>query len=194
MPSSNDTYKKAGPVTGFTLRGNGGLLLQIVIPITVRIPEVFKSLPHDFVSTQAIWDTGATGSVIDERLAKRMGLPQIGMATVQTAKGSQDVPTFSVDVVLNNQVRFLGLVVSAGDLGEGAIQFLVGMDIVAAGDSVLMQEVIGGKPCTVFSFRYPSLRRPVDFVAEINRYNTDQQFKASNKILRKEYNEKRRRK
>ena len=117
MPSSNDTYKKAGPVTGFTLRGNGGLLLQIVIPITVRIPEVFKSLPHDFVSTQAIWDTGATGSVIDERLAKRMGLPQIGMATVQTAKGSQDVPTFSIDVVLNNQVRFLGLVVSSGDLG-----------------------------------------------------------------------------
>ena len=111
-------------------------------------------------------------------------------------KGIHDeklVPTYIVDIILNDKVAFEKWRVTSGDLGQGSVQFLIGMDIIANGDSAISQELNNdGKPCTVFTFRYPSIVRPNDYVEEINRYKAEEERKAKRSAAAKAFKKKRR--
>jgi hypothetical protein len=54
----------------------------------------------------AIWDTGATNTVITENVAKQCGLAPTGMTLVQTAHGSKQANTYLVSVYLPANVHF----------------------------------------------------------------------------------------
>ena len=52
----------------------------------------------------AIWDTGATSSVITQKVASDCGLKPIGMAKVHHAKGETTTPVYLASIFLPNKV------------------------------------------------------------------------------------------
>ena len=110
----------------------------------------------------AIWDTGATNTVITERVVKDCGLKPIGMAKVYHAGGAtEDVNVYLVNIRLPNAVEVYNLRVTEGKL-RGQANVLVGMDIMNKGDFAVTN--YNGK--TVFSFRIPSTER-IDFIEQL---------------------------
>ena len=112
------------------------------------------------VEFDALWDTGATGSVISQRVVDACGLQPTGTRKVYHAQGeADDVPAFLINIGLPNNVEIHGLPVIFGVL-QG-VSVLIGMDIIGMGDFAVTNR--DGR--TRFSFRIPS-RASIDFVAE----------------------------
>ena len=82
---------------------------------------------------RAIWDTGATGSMIAADLAKRLKLSPCGETRILGVHGSQKAKVYKVDVVFSQAGVILPDVrVSEADSG-GGFDILVGMDIIGRG-------------------------------------------------------------
>jgi hypothetical protein len=110
----------------------------------------------------AIWDTGATNSVVTQAVIDVCGLVPTGMVQVHGVHDSRQSETFLVNVRLPNSVAFTGVRVTQGNLKDADI--LIGMDIINQGDFAVTN--LGG--ITKFSFRYPSTIH-LDFVDEHNK-------------------------
>ena len=117
--------------------------------------------PHPpMVEFTALWDTGASGSVISQAVVDACGLKATGALKVYHAQGAtEDVPSFLVNIKLPNNVEFPGLTVSLGNLS--GTEVLIGMDIIGSGDFAVTHR----DNKTKFSFRIPS-QADIDFVAE----------------------------
>ena len=105
----------------------------------------------------AIWDTGATNTVISPKIVQECGLKPISIVRVQTAGGERLSHVYLVSVFLPHHVLFSQVRVTEGAL-KGA-DALIGMDIITRGDFVITNK----DRKTVFSFRMPSIER-IDFV------------------------------
>lgn len=111
----------------------------------------------------AIWDTGATNSVITQAVVTACGLTPSGVTDVRHAAGkSEKVPTYLVNIGLPNGVGYPGVRVSIGQFSGGDI--LIGMDIIGTGDFAVTN--VNG--ATKFSFRHPSME-VIDFVQDSKR-------------------------
>lgn len=134
-----------------------------VIRGPIRVRQAFNpgvattQAATNFCETQAIWDTGATGSVITQSVVDACGLKQIGMTQVHGVHSSELSPVFLVNIELPN-MGFSNLRVTLGKLPEHS-GVLIGMDIISKGDFAVTN--YEGK--TVFSFQSPSSRK-IDFV------------------------------
>lgn len=155
------------PVFGFTKKWDGR--------VNVLTSEVFVSQAFDPERTpihpqetefKGIWDTGASASVITARVVKELNLVPTGRVDVYTANGPANVNTYLVNIKIPPKVNFIGLRVTEGII-SGDVDLLIGMDIIGQGDLAVTNH--DGK--TYMSFRVPSVEH-IDFVAEINRYNT----------------------
>lgn len=109
----------------------------------------------------ALWDTGATGSVITERVVQECGLAPIGVTQVRHGGGTGPSDVFLVNIILPNKALFPCLHVTKLDIA-GA-DMLIGMDVISQGDFAVTHK--DGK--TVFSFRIPSAEE-IDFVKEVD--------------------------
>jgi len=105
---------------------------------------------------KAIWDTGATGTVISQRVVDECGLRPIGATDVFTAGGILLCEVYLINIFLPNEVGFPNVTVTKGNMGTTEV--LIGMNLINKGDFALTHE--NGN--TVFSFRYPSLTT-IDF-------------------------------
>lgn len=112
------------------------------------------------VEFDAIWDTGATSSVITQAVVDACRLVATGMAVVQHVDGVSQQETYLVNIGLPNQVGYPAVRVTKGNLPEGA-DVLIGMNIISTGDFA----VTNYNGVTKFSFRVPSVAH-IDFVAE----------------------------
>ncbi len=99
----------------------------------------------------AVWDTGATGTVITQGVVDRLGLRPIGVARIATAGGERETAVYLVSLFLPNRVMLPSIEVCVGEI-RGA-DVLIGMSIIGSGDFAVTQE--DGK--TVMSFRMPSV-------------------------------------
>lgn len=188
-------YKNNTLYTAFTRVANNGLFKEILVPVKISLPTAFRKQDGESSVVNAIWDTGATNCVISNSLAQKMKLIPVSFSLVSGVHGVKKVPVYLLDINLPNDVQFLNWNVSEGELSPGRVDFLIGMDIIARGDSSLTQKTnLEGKPCTVFSFRYPSTTRPQDYVMELQSLRDELEKKKSNKELRKQYNDKKRKK
>src|SRR4030042_2666089 len=97
----------------------------------------------------AIWDTGATHSVITKKVIDECKLKPIGMVEVRHAGGAAKSNTYLINIGLPNGVGVPLLRVSQGDICGADL--LLGMDIISKGDLSITQ--INGK--TNFAFRMP---------------------------------------
>lgn len=148
----------------FTMECNG--ISQVLLSQCVIRPAFNPSKypnPNLFPAGEtytAIWDTGATNSVISKRVADELGLHPFTFATVNHAGGkSNRVPVYRVNIELPNQVGFIGINVSEGVLAGANV--LIGMDIITRGDFA----VSNYNGHTTFSYRVPSMEK-VDFVPQ----------------------------
>ena len=112
---------------------------------------------------QAVWDTGATSSVITPHVVSECGLKPTGRARVNGVFGTEETDTYLVSVNLPNNYLVSSISVPLGRLGLG-VDVLIGMDIISQGDFAITSRY--GR--TKFSFRCPS-RSDIDFVAESDR-------------------------
>lgn len=123
---------------------------DVVIP-----PDVVQSA-KEYIG---IWDTGATNSVISQKVIDECELKPTGMAMVQGATDPDPKPceTFLVNIFLPNRVVITSIRVAKGSLRDCDV--LIGMDVINRGDFAITH--YSGN--TMFSFRMPSMEQ-IDFV------------------------------
>jgi hypothetical protein len=112
----------------------------------------------DFV---AIWDTGATGSVVTSHVAKALKLAAIGLRQVHGVNGPYMANVYLVNIRLPQGIGYANFEVTEGKLPQGS-DVLIGMDIITLGDFAVTSR--GGT--TVFSFRTPSTGL-IDYVKQL---------------------------
>lgn len=128
----------------------------------IKTPVILKNtFTNKAVKTLAIWDTGATNSVITQSCAKSLGLIPVSKAMVKGVHGGKEVNVYYVNVTLNNNnITLNAQVTECSELSaDHATGFLIGMNIISLGDFAITN--FNGK--TVMSFRVPSLQK-IDFV------------------------------
>ena len=125
----------------------------------------------------AIWDTGATGTVISQKVINECGLKQIGIAEVSTANDKSLSPVYLASIFLPNRVYFPQLRVTEGTISEADV--LIGMDIITRGDFA----VTNSDGRTTFSYRWPSMER-INFVKQKPPVVAPQILKPSPKVGR----------
>jgi len=163
----------------FTLASAKGLLN--VLQTTCGISQAFD--PNNInnpnlllVGFNAIWDTGATGSVINQRVVDACKLQATGMKQVHGVNSTSMCEVYLVNIILPNNVGFVNVHVTKGELpGSTGIDVLIGMDIITGGDFSITNK----NNKTVFSFRCPSMIH-TDFVKDHNDQLAKEQFKHGN--------------
>lgn len=121
------------------------------------------TIPKDSINSRqyrALWDTGATASVITQKIVDELGLKPIGMTKVHTASHSDIIAeVYLVSIFLPNTVAIPNIKVTKGNITGH--DMLIGMDIISQGDFAITYNE--GK--TTFSFRVPSSTE-IDFVQQ----------------------------
>jgi hypothetical protein len=146
-------------LNAFTYKANGPLR-QLICSCDVH--DIGAALNGTHINTtrfRALWDTGATGSVISKNVAAQLALPSAGPKLVYHGGGSHTVNTYDVNIYLPNNAAIPNVTVSEGIL-QG-FDVIIGMDIITLGDFSLTH--VNGKTC--FSFRMPSIKE-IDYVSE----------------------------
>lgn len=137
-----------------------GRARSILTPCGVGLPfRPGTPLPL-FQTFKALWDTGASGTVVTQDVVDALKLPVVGQNRVHHAGGDSISAVHLASIALPNQVMFPSLRVTVGKLT--GFDVLIGMDIMTQGDLAITN--VGGN--TVFSFRMPSMRE-IDFSTEV---------------------------
>ena len=168
--------------TAFTKNEKGlikVLKTQVGILIDKQINPNYVKKKDNYV---AIWDTGATNTVISEKLAKELNLTPGGTVTVSTAGGIREANKYILGLQLPNNLEIQNIMVTGGLLNTDT-DFLIGMDIITLGDFAVTN--VNGK--TVFSFRYPSCEK-IDYVNDarnLKRQSLEKQLKKMEQEIKK---------
>ena len=137
--------------SAFTVTYNG-ISRSLVSDVEIAVAFDFAlPKPHPtFKQYKGIWDTGATASVISQKVVAELGLLPTGMTRVQHAHGSTDAEVYLVNIALPNRVAFASVRVTKGELVSNDV--LIGMDIICNGDFAVTNYL----KKTVFSYKIPS--------------------------------------
>ena len=143
--------------TAFTVSYNN-IVRELFLHVRVGKPG---DPPDAMQAFTAIWDTGATNTVINQAVVDRLGLVDIiDVVDTESANGPGKADAYYVDLELPNGVRFDRLKVIKM---KTKADVLIGMDIIATGDCCVSH--VGGR--TTLTFEYPS-NHCYDFVKQIN--------------------------
>jgi predicted aspartyl protease len=129
--------------------GISNVLITKCLVSEAHDPNDHDSPPQSEV--KALWDTGATGTVISKNLAEKLQLKPHGQAKSYHANGEYMTNIYYVNIVLPNSMGFAALRVTEGVLPD--FDVLIGMDIITQGDFAISQST--GK--TKFTFQMPSI-------------------------------------
>ncbi len=138
----------------FTTKLNGGIANQIRTSVDVVVPNKTNSL-----KVVAIWDTGATATVITTNVVRALNLIPTGMTNVNTANGSAIQNTYIVNIGLPNGLMVTDVTVTEAPGLSSGCDVLIGMDIIVLGDF----SITNHKGNTCVSFRFPSMHE-IDYV------------------------------
>jgi predicted aspartyl protease len=114
------------------------------------------------LQVNALWDTGATNTVITKNIADKLNLKPQGQTKTYHADGESMTNIYYVNVLLPNNMGFAALRVTEGKLN--GVDVLIGMDIIKQGDFAISHT--DGK--TKFTFQMPSTH-DFDFFKENNK-------------------------
>ena len=126
----------------------------------------------------AVWDTGATRSVITQNVINALGISKIDEITNYTANGERTAGEYLVNIYLPNNVVFSAIRVIDGDIYD--TDALIGMDIIGQGDLAITHKF----KKTWMTFQLPS-SHSIDFVDEIKVKKGKRGFKQPKKNKRK---------
>lgn len=148
--------------SAFTLRGNG-LLRVLKSQAGISLPFIGDKPNAELIikSFTAIWDTGATNSMITQNVVDSLNLQPTGLVVTHTANGTVNLPRYLVNIVLPNNITVHNVRVAAGNLNEADV--LIGMDIINFGDF----SITNHNNQTIMSFCIPSFHE-IDYVKDLN--------------------------
>lgn len=144
-----------------------GIAARIITPVSVSLafdPAQHEQPPHPLYKTTALWDTGATNSVLTQATISALGLTPVGETMVSHAGGSDPSKTYVITFYLPNHVCVPGVLVTACHDNAGNFGAIIGMDIITQGDF----SITNINQCTLASYRIPSIQT-IDYVVEANR-------------------------
>jgi hypothetical protein len=124
-------------------------------------PNDTKMNQPPITELDAIWDTGASCTLISKEYAVKVGLIPTGKTTIRGVNNSTLENTYQVNVYLPNKVCLGFLKIAEAPALAGGAGMLIGMDIIGSGDFSVYNEA--GK--TVMTYRLPSIGG-IDFVVE----------------------------
>lgn len=154
------------PYRAFTIKYNGKSD-RIITDIKVSQafdPKEFPNLnQHKLFPTKALWDTGATRSIITANTVNELQLESKGSANVNHFKGTVSAKTYLVNLFLPNKVIMVGTLVCEAEIVEN-FGVIIGMDIIGQGDF----SITNVNNLTWMSYRIPSTKS-IDYVEESNR-------------------------
>ena len=157
----------AAPFTfqAFTLKANGRLA-TIITDVSVYPGHDPAAPPNQLpeIKTKALWDTGASRSVLSEQLAADLKLVPIRKTEVHHADGVSLKNVYLVNLMLPNHVGVAGIEATEFPTKHNNFSVLIGMDVIGHGDFTITN--VAGQTC--MSFRLPSCET-VDYVVEANR-------------------------
>lgn len=137
----------------FTLKSS---TLVNMIDMDINITSSFQQVPipvTESIPWRAVWDTGATQTSITQHVVDILKLtPLEPTLNVGTANGIIKSKTYSIDIILPNNIIIPDLVVSCSPLPDG-LSVAIGMDIIKQGNFSITNH--NGK--TTFSFCIPSI-------------------------------------
>lgn len=158
------------PVHGFTSRAPQRVL---VLQNQIKASEFYNpasGLPIPLMlEYTCIWDTGATGTVISQRVVNALNLQPSGRTTVHgVGQGDTaheyETNTYFINLYLPNNVAMYGARVVEGSITGADV--LIGMDVIGEGDFAITHH----EGRTTWTFRVPSCNE-IDFVKEIQEHN-----------------------
>jgi hypothetical protein len=148
------------------------LTTKVGICLPVAIEEA-KTQNVDIREYVAIWDTGATNSVITEKVVRDLDLKPFNIVKTNHAGGSSMSNVYMVNIALPSGVMAGQVNVTEAQLVEvpnlpesEQSRVLIGMDIIGAGDLA----VTNFPDKTTMSFRTPSAET-IDFVPLAQEHN-----------------------
>ena len=134
----------------FTIR-YGQLVENIVTECIVSKGEIENPRQNiDSTKCLAIWDSGATSSIITRKVIEQLNLQPVGMCQVVGIHGSEYEYTYYVNLIVPGEMEFYTIEVTEGDLDD--VDVLIGMDVILQGDL----SISNGNAETIFSFRSPA--------------------------------------
>lgn len=161
----------------FTIKYNGR---SNVLTTKCHICEGYTpgngSAAPPLIEFSALWDTGATNTVISKKVVQDLNLKSVGKVPMNHADGQTLVDRYIINIMLPNGVGYR--MVSVLCSGLQGTDMLIGMDIIGSGDFSITN--VNGK--TVFSFRIPSVSE-VDYVKEHRAKNAIQSNSISRNAL-----------
>lgn len=139
----------------------------------ILISDVWVSEPNDKdyevqklakSNYKAIWDTGATNTVITQKVVQELNLIPTGAVDVVNTSGTVRQSSYLINLYLPNNLYIPYLTVTKCNALSGGFDVLIGMDVINNGDFHISN--FQGK--TVFSFRIPSCN-VIDYVQDYHR-------------------------
>ncbi len=121
----------------------------------------------EFFDFKALWDTGATNTVITKKVIDKLSLIPTGKIKSRGVHGEKVVDTYIIDLVLPNRVLIADVKVSEAELMGDDIDVLIGMDIIQIGDFA----IANSEDKTTFSFCIPPHKNPIDLLEKSERVN-----------------------
>jgi len=151
----------------FTLKSNNGYIRVLKTPILIRPAKILidtYNVKYQELEINAIWDTGASRTVICEKIANKLSLISTTKTKVQTANGERISNVYTVDILLPNKISIEDIeVTDMPDIMGG--EMLIGMDVINIGDFT----ITNADKKTVFSFRIPPNYKHIDYVADAKK-------------------------
>jgi len=120
--------------------------------------EVVNPFTKERKTYSAMWDTGATDSVIVKKVYDELNLFAIDRITVQGVNSVKDVDVAMIDIILPNKIIFPKHRVTVCEMND--IDMLIGMDIISKGDFSISN--FDGK--TLFSFSIPPFENRINLL------------------------------
>ena len=132
----------------------------LVTDIKVSLPVLPNISPATIpvYSSKAIWDTGASGSVITKKAVEALKLLPISKMQVHGVNSTSVQNVYLVSITLPNNVTIALVRVTECESLNGPFDVLIGMDIIGIGDFAVTNQ----NNQTVMSFRIPSVSK-IDF-------------------------------
>jgi predicted aspartyl protease len=130
--------------------------VRVALPVQAGDPP-----PVNLPEFDALWDTGATSTVITPKVVSAIGVKPINVVTAHTAGGAVQQNVHLISLYLPSNVAFPVLRVSESPSLVGC-DILIGMDVIANGDFAVTN--FQGK--TRFTFRMPS-SEIIDFTGKV---------------------------
>jgi len=131
------------------------LVREITTPVSLFSSHA--SAKGKCVKTNAVWDTGATHSVLSPKIVKELGLLPIDSCIVRGINHDQISDIVIASISLTDDLFLTGRRFSVNDIPGSDV--LLGMDIITMGDFVINNA--DGK--TLFSFVIPPFKDKISF-------------------------------